>query len=106
MNRLGLRLSPSHVARLVSGNRLAHSRYIHVRKELQYPVENGLGDFLPAETLRLLAVDYQDGLLSRLNDEVKGESYICTIGTTPFMLTMVSVPCQGPSRNTKVLHKL
>lgn len=44
-----------------------------MRKELSYPMEDGLGEFMPSQTLRMLAVDYQEGLLSRLNDEVRGE---------------------------------
>lgn len=31
-----------------------------------------MGDFLPPATLKMIAEDYQQGLLNRLNDEVKG----------------------------------
>ncbi|OCH94323.1 manganese and iron superoxide dismutase [Obba rivulosa] len=47
------------------------SRQLHIRKELAYPIEQGLGDFLSPEALKMLAVDYQEGLLDRLNELVK-----------------------------------
>lgn len=46
----------------------------HTRKELPYPLENGLGDFLPPAALKTIAVEYQQGLLDRLSDEIKGTS--------------------------------
>lgn len=70
-----LRLSASNASRIV---RLAPTwtryRSIHARRELPYPVEGGLGDFLPPAALKTVAVDWQEGLLQRLNEEVKGES--------------------------------
>lgn len=45
---------------------------LHQRRELEYPIENGLGDFLTPEGLKAIAVDWQEGLLKRLNEEVKG----------------------------------
>jgi Fe-Mn family superoxide dismutase len=48
-------------------------RYIHKKKNLSYPIEEGVGDFLPPAALKIIAVDYQEGLLERLNDEVRGE---------------------------------
>ncbi|KAK7696581.1 hypothetical protein QCA50_001239 [Cerrena zonata] len=72
MNRLGLQLSASTRAARRSAHRLpVWSRCLHTRKELSYPVEGGLGDFLPPATLKTIAVEYQQGLLDRLNDEVK-----------------------------------
>ena len=47
-------------------------RWLHERKPLDYLIEKGLGDFMPPEALRTIAVDYQQGLLTRLNEEVKG----------------------------------
>lgn len=47
-------------------------RHVHIRRPLPYPMEHGLGDFLPPKALRTMAVDWQEGLLSRLNDEVRG----------------------------------
>ena len=38
-----------------------------------------MGDFLSPEALRLIAEDYQQGLLDRLNEEVKGEP-VCFYG--------------------------
>ena len=52
-------------------------RSMHSRLGLEYPVENGMGEFLSPQALKLIAEDYQQGLLDRLNEEVKGES--CTL---------------------------
>jgi len=40
------------------------------RKQLPYPVEGGLGKFLPPDALKTL-VEYQDGLLERLDQELQ-----------------------------------
>jgi Fe-Mn family superoxide dismutase len=45
---------------------------------LEYPIEDGLGAFLPPPALKMLAVDYQDGLLQRLNEEVRGKLPVYT----------------------------
>jgi Fe-Mn family superoxide dismutase len=45
---------------------------IHVRVPLPYKIEDGLGDFLSPAALRVVAVDYQQGLLDRLNEQIKG----------------------------------
>ncbi|KAG8734635.1 hypothetical protein FRC12_018437, partial [Ceratobasidium sp. 428] len=47
------------------------ARHLHVRRELEYPLENGLGDFLTPEGLKTVAVEWQEGLLDRLNEEVR-----------------------------------
>ncbi|KAJ4472100.1 hypothetical protein J3R30DRAFT_3298684 [Lentinula aciculospora] len=47
-------------------------RRMHVAKGLPYDVHKGLGDFLPPEALRVVGLEYQKGLLDRLNDEVRG----------------------------------
>ncbi|KAG6901884.1 hypothetical protein C0995_007009 [Termitomyces sp. Mi166 len=66
------------------------SRSIHKRVPLPYPVEGGLGDFLPPEALKVVAIDYQEGLLKRLDEEVRGspeavESVAQTVlNTAPF----------------------
>lgn len=77
MNSLGRRLAassarPSHIT-----PRWAHSsiiRNIHSRRPLPYAVEDGLGVFLPPDALRTIAVDWQEGLLDRLNAEVKSQT--------------------------------
>jgi hypothetical protein len=59
----------------------ASRRSIHVRIPLPYKVEDGMGDFLSPEALKVIAEDYQQGLLDRLNEQIKGNasvSYICT----------------------------
>ena len=47
----------------------------HTSRPLPYPIENGIGDFLPPAALKTLAVDYQQGLLDRLSELVKGASH-------------------------------
>jgi hypothetical protein len=51
------------------------TRGLHNRRALLYKLEDGLGDFLPPPALKSIAVDWQQGLLERLNDEVKGTSH-------------------------------
>jgi superoxide dismutase, Fe-Mn family len=60
----------------VSAQRI-QSRQVHNRLQLPYPIEKGLGDFLPPAALKVVAEDYQQGLLDRLNEEVAGAS-CCT----------------------------
>ena len=80
MMPLGLRLGASSsrgVARLVPAckhGRWIRIRQFHQRKGLPYSVEQGLGEFLSADALRIIAEDYQGGLLERLNDQVRGAS--------------------------------
>ncbi|EPQ59507.1 hypothetical protein GLOTRDRAFT_114188 [Gloeophyllum trabeum ATCC 11539] len=50
-------------------------RHAHTRKSLPYPIEGGLGEFLNPKALRTLAVEYQEGLLNRLNEETRGTSH-------------------------------
>ncbi|KAH9843730.1 uncharacterized protein C8Q71DRAFT_11812 [Rhodofomes roseus] len=75
---LGLRLgatSSRGAARLVPAckhGRWVRSRKYHERKALPYPIENGLGKFLSPASLKVIASDYQNGLLDRLNDQVRG----------------------------------
>ncbi|KAI0260935.1 Manganese/iron superoxide dismutase [Gloeopeniophorella convolvens] len=50
----------------------ASSRGVHVRVPLPYKIEDGMGDFLPPAALKLVAEDFQQGLLDRLNEQTKG----------------------------------
>src|SRR6266702_3453501 len=50
----------------------ASRRNIHVRVPLPYKIEDGMGDFLPPAALKVIAEDYQQGLLDRLNEQIKG----------------------------------
>jgi len=81
MSNLGLRLAASksshttaaiyastHIKRVLLG-----VRNLHERRALLYRIEDGLGDFLPPAALKVVAVDFQQGLLERLNDEVRGK---------------------------------
>jgi hypothetical protein len=45
---------------------------IHIRVPLPYKIEDGVGDFLSPEALKVIGVDYQQGLLDRLNEQIKG----------------------------------
>lgn len=47
------------------------SRLLHTRRTLEYPIENGVGNFLTPQGLQTL-LEWQDGLLERLNESVKG----------------------------------
>ncbi len=47
-------------------------RNVHTVPNLRHDIDEGIGDFLSPKALRLLAVEYQGGLLSRLNDLAKG----------------------------------
>ncbi|KAA1466026.1 hypothetical protein DENSPDRAFT_862199 [Dentipellis sp. KUC8613] len=82
MSAFGLRIASASKARPVrlascswsqaSRLRSFPARHIHTRLPLPYNVEDGMGEFLTPEGLKLIAVDYQQGLLDRLNDAVKG----------------------------------
>jgi hypothetical protein len=58
-------------------------RTIHVRVPLPYKVEDGMGDFLSPEALKVIAEDYQQGLLDRLNEQIKGNVSVSYIYTNP-----------------------
>lgn len=86
MNRLALRLAavaprktlPRATATLVPAWRRTQQsasgiRTIHTRLELPYDIEAGMGEFLNPAGLKTVAVDYQQGLLDRLNEQVQGE---------------------------------
>ncbi|KAF8609274.1 hypothetical protein BDV93DRAFT_484731 [Ceratobasidium sp. AG-I] len=48
---------------------------LHQRRALEYPLENGLGKFLTPEGLKTIAVEWQEGLLDRLNEEVRDTEF-------------------------------
>lgn len=48
-------------------------RRLHQRSELLYDTSKGLQPLFSKEALHLLAVEYQDGLLDRLNKQVKSK---------------------------------
>lgn len=45
---------------------------MHTVKPLPYPIEEGLGDFFPPEALKTIGIEYQQGLLDRLSEQVHG----------------------------------
>jgi Fe-Mn family superoxide dismutase len=73
MSNLSLRLIPSNLRRscFVLDGIKSRTRNVHKVPSLQYPIEEGLGNFLPPLALKTV-VEYQQGLLDRLNEEVKG----------------------------------
>ncbi|KAG8744836.1 hypothetical protein FRC10_009360 [Ceratobasidium sp. 414] len=79
--------SVSSASRVPKSAGWAAIRQLHQRRALEYPIEDGLGDFLTPEGLRVIAVDWQEGLLDRLNEEVKDtelqeQSVIQTVTST------------------------
>ncbi|KII95965.1 hypothetical protein PLICRDRAFT_694070 [Plicaturopsis crispa FD-325 SS-3] len=79
---IGLRLAAASSSRRASAavsasqwSRLPQRRCVHKRRPLPYPIEQGLGNFLPPNALKTVAVDFQEGLLDRLTDEVKGTEW-------------------------------
>lgn len=42
-----------------------------------------MGDFLSPEALKVIAEDYQQGLLDRLNEQIKGNVSVSYIYTNP-----------------------
>ena len=63
---------PARLATAVGALGAPSCRTIHVRVPLPYKIEDGLGDFLSPEALKVIAEDYQQGLLDRLNEQIKG----------------------------------
>merc|ERR1711939_288465 len=50
-------------------------RRLHQRAQLPYSVEKGIEGFLSPQALKTIAVDWQEGLLHRLNERVRGTKY-------------------------------
>ncbi|KAF9452016.1 hypothetical protein P691DRAFT_722769 [Macrolepiota fuliginosa MF-IS2] len=76
MNQLGLRLTSASVRVSASSSAPRFksrwgTRRLHQRQSLPYPAEEGLGKFLPPDALKV-QLEYQDGLLERLNEQVVG----------------------------------
>ena len=58
-------------------------RLIHTRRALEYPTENGVGRFLTPQGLRTI-LDWQDGLLERLNEASKGVCVLVIMQLSPW----------------------
>lgn len=67
-------LSTSHLSSL--------HRSIHSRVPLDYPLEAGVGTFLSPKALKTVAVDWQEGVLNKLNTLTRGTfaSYVLDYG--------------------------
>jgi Fe-Mn family superoxide dismutase len=80
MSNIHFYSSAARLARVVSFASRARldsrwcTRGLHQRRALLYKLEDGLGEFLPPPALKSIAVDWQQGLLERLNEEVRGTS--------------------------------
>lgn len=78
------RASPTLSRLLRSSPRCADGiRTIHSRLGLPYKVEEGMGKFLNPAGLKMIAEDYQQGLLDRLNDAVKGAHKVSYVTVAP-----------------------
>lgn len=66
-------LAASQSARKTCRTSWALRRHVHTRRELPYKIEDGLGHFMSPQTLRMVAVEYQQGLLDRLNEECRSK---------------------------------
>ena len=74
MNTAGRRLASSSRSTVrVASKTCPPRRRIHTRNELPYKIDDGLGNFMSPRTLRMVAVEYQQGLLDRLNQECRGK---------------------------------
>ncbi|KZT41126.1 manganese and iron superoxide dismutase [Sistotremastrum suecicum HHB10207 ss-3] len=54
-----------------AASRPAFRRWLHAPRPLHLDVDKGLGDFLTPAGLRTIAVDWQHGMLKRLNDLIR-----------------------------------
>ena len=73
MYSMGLRFAPSRSTSVFSRLKPRCSkRSYHQLEKLPYPIESGLGQFLPPEALKVVAIDYQAGLLQQLDEELRG----------------------------------
>lgn len=54
------------------------TRGVHSRVPLPYPIEEGIPQFLSPTALKTIAVDWQQGILERLTDQVRGKPYSST----------------------------
>jgi len=77
MSGLGLRLAfPTRSSlRLTRFKSRWGSRDLHKAAPLPYSVEEGLGEFLPPAALKTVAEEYQNGLLERLNEQIRGTEH-------------------------------
>ncbi|KIY72874.1 manganese and iron superoxide dismutase [Cylindrobasidium torrendii FP15055 ss-10] len=73
-------------------------RTLHQRSMLPYRLEEGLGEFLPAPALKTVAVDYQEGLLKQLNEEIRGTEY-ATMTVVDTILAAATTPAAALTFN-------
>ncbi|KXN86324.1 Putative 37S ribosomal protein S26A, mitochondrial [Leucoagaricus sp. SymC.cos] len=99
MNSLGLRFTSASTRASVASSASCFkscwgTRRLHQRRALPYPVEDGLGKFLPPDALKV-QLEYQDGLLERLNEQV--------VGTAEASSTIVQTVINLSGKRDKVL---
>jgi Fe-Mn family superoxide dismutase len=51
---------------------LGGQRHLHTPRNLPFDVQQGLGEFLTPEGCKLVALDFQKGLLDRINELIPG----------------------------------
>jgi len=66
------------------------AKRLHTLKPLPYSIERGLGKFLPPQALKVLQLEYQNGLLERLNEQIYG---VCIIP----LYSLCADPTKGTS---------
>lgn len=94
VRRLALRQRQHSIPRAWSLSALPH-RCLHQQRPLKHLVEKGLGKFLPPEALRTVAVDYQNGLLERVNELVKGS--FARVSRRLMLIVVVGTEMEGHS---------
>ena len=70
----------------------------HVRVPLPYKIEDGMGDFLSPSALKIIAEDYQQGLLDRLNEQIKRCAYF-SLGLGNLLIAILRA---GQARGLKI----
>ncbi|KAF8313053.1 manganese and iron superoxide dismutase [Clavulina sp. PMI_390] len=84
---LAVRVAGSRRALRIPTSFGARSRSLHTLPPYPYAVENGMGNFLSPNALRTVAVDYQAGLLSRLNDLIRGDPLLENLSVVGTVIT-------------------
>ena len=65
---------------------------------LPYKIEDGMGDFLSPSALKIIAEDYQQGLLDRLNEQIKRCAYF-SLGLGDLLMAILRA---GQARGLKI----
>jgi Fe-Mn family superoxide dismutase len=66
---------------------LVRKRQLHMARNLHFDLDQGLGDFLTPEGCKLVAVEFQNGLLDRINELIPGNILLVFPTAGYFMIT-------------------